>query len=123
VISVGDELSSGHLQQLANAGVGYAPIGTQMAPYYKALSADALVHAFDQILGEGITCRFALEGHVDPERMCEGTVTLDGTPLPCESQWKLVDPGTLELIGAACSALKDGAGHVVEASFPCGVVG
>ena len=122
IISVGDQVSQAHLQDMANAGVGLPIGGAERAPYYQALNPDALVSAFDQILSDVRTCSFSIDGQVDLSRAAEGTVTLDGVALEYGSQWQLSDESTLELLGTACDELMAGGDHVVEASFTCGAV-
>jgi hypothetical protein len=121
VISVGDEVSQDHLQQLANVGAGRATDSSEPAPYYQALAPDQLVDAFDAIIGGSVSCSFTLAGKVMTDA-CDGTVSIDGDELECGSQWRLVDDTTLELLGDACDRLEDGAEHDVEATFPCGTV-
>ncbi|HTE55103.1 MAG TPA: vWA domain-containing protein [Kofleriaceae bacterium] len=122
VISVGDEVSEEHLQDMANAGIGLPIGGNQNAPFFQALDAQALVDAFDTIVGGVRSCTFALDGEVDESRADEGTVTLDGDPLVFGVDWQLVDSSTLEIVGAACDTLLAGGDHAVAAEFECGVV-
>ena len=122
VISVGDDVSEQHLQEMANAGIGLDPQGNELAPYYQALDAGELLDAFGEIVGGFASCTFELEGTVDLDQACEGTVSLDGAELECGVDWELSDPSTLELLGDACSTLKDGGAHVVEAAWPCDAV-
>ncbi len=122
VISVGAEVSQAHLQALANVGAGRAADTTEPAPYYQALAPDELVAAFDAIVGDFVSCTFALEGEVEPAEACDGTVSIDGEPLDCGDEWRLIDASTIELLGDACERLKDGASHSVAATFPCGAV-
>lgn len=122
ILSVGDELGADHLQQMANAGVGLDPHGPTHAPYWQALDPAALADAFDDIIGGVVSCTFTLDGTVELADFCEGTVRLDGTPLPCPADWQLLDGQTLELLGDACDTLKDGDPHTVQATFPCGTV-
>lgn len=121
VISVGDEVSQAHLQQLANAGAGLAVDASDPAPYYQALAPDQLIAAFDAIIGGAVSCSFTLEGEVQTDA-CDGTVSIDGDALDCDTEWRLVDGSTIELLGAACDRLEDGSAHAVEATFPCGTV-
>lgn len=122
VISVGDEVSQAHLQDMANAGVGLPVGGAERAPFYQALDPGALVDAFDTIIGGVQSCTFALDGTVDLDRASEGTVTLDGTPLDFGTEWRLPDERTLELLGPACDTLLAGGQHQVKAEFECGGV-
>lgn len=121
VISVGNDVSDAHLQELANAGKGLAPSGSTNAPFYKALDADDLVDAFSDIAGDVISCDFTVDGLVDVEEACAGDVRLDGESLACGTEWEMADASTLRLLGDACTTLKDGDTHDVDATFPCGV--
>lgn len=122
IISVGDEVGADHLQEMANVGVGKAVDDPVPAPYYEALDAAQLVDAFNEIVGTFISCELAIEGEVDLDQACEGTVTLDGEPLECGVDWEVPDASTLLLLGDACATLKDGAEHTVDATWPCDVV-
>ena len=122
VIAVGDEVGAPHLQEMANVGVGKMPDDPMPAPYYLALDAAALVQAFDDILGTFISCELTIEGIVDVEQACDGTVLLDGMPLECGTDWEVIDEDTLLILGEACDVLKDGDNHSVEATWPCDVV-
>jgi hypothetical protein len=118
VIGVGPDISSDHLQEVANAGRGLAPAGPDNATYYRALDAASLVDAFQEIIDGARGCVFELDEPVDPD-IAQGTVTLDGQPLAAGTDWHLRDGGTLELLGAACDSILAGGDHTVEASFTC----
>jgi von Willebrand factor type A domain len=122
VISVGPELAATHLQELANAGVGAQPDAQPGAPYFQALDADELAAAFATLIGGFVSCTFAVDGIVDVAQACQGSVMLDGVLLVCGTDWELSDGSTLELVGSACDALRDGGAHTVDASFPCDVI-
>lgn len=122
VIAVGDEVGAPHLQEMANVGVGKAPDDPMPAPYYQALDANELVQAFDEILGTFISCELAIEGIVDVDKACEGTVLLDGMPLECGTDWEVPDEDTLLILGEACDILKNGENHSVDATWPCDAV-
>ncbi len=122
VISVGQDISEQHLQQLANLGVGRPIDADDPAPYYQAFDTGALAAAFETIIGSVASCILTVEGEIDLDRACEGTVWLDGIPLTCEQDWRLPNASTLELLGEACETLQDGDNHTVEADFPCDVV-
>jgi len=121
VISVGNEVGDGHLQELANVGIGRDTNSNDPAPFYKALNAAELADAFDTIVGS-FTCEFAIDGLVESGRECEGTVVVDGNFLTCGTDWEVIDQSTLQFRGAACEALGDGEDHAVDAAWPCGVV-
>lgn len=122
IISVGDEVGADHLQQMANVGVGKDADDPMPAPYYEALDAGQLVDAFNEIIGTFISCELSIDGEVDLEQACEGTVKLDGEELECGVDWEVPEETTLILLGQACETLKDGASHTVDASWPCGAV-
>ncbi len=121
IISVGDQIAQSHLQDMANAGVGKTLGGPDNAPYYQAFNADALVGAFDAIIGGVRSCTFAIEGRVDPAQAEYGTVTLDGRELAFGTEWHLSDESTLELLGEACTTVMNG-DHTVQAEFTCGSI-
>lgn len=122
VISVGDEVGEAHLQEVANAGVGKAVDDPSPAPYYVALDAGDLVTAFEEIIGEFISCEIPIDGIVALDQACEGTVLLDGVELQCPIDWQMLDESTIELLGDTCAAWKDGGSHAISASWPCGAV-
>jgi hypothetical protein len=122
VIAVGDEVGAPHLQEMANVGVGKMPDDPMPAPYYEALDAAELVAAFEEIIGTFISCELTIDGMVDVEQACEGTVLLDGMVLECGTDWDVPDEDTLLILGEACDLLKDGDNHTVEASWPCDAV-
>jgi hypothetical protein len=121
IISVGDQVAQSHLQDMANAGVGKSLGGPDNAPYYQALNADALVGAFDSIIGGVRSCSFAIDGRVDLDQAEQGTVKLDGRELMYGTEWQLSDESTLELLGEACTTLMNG-DHTVKAEFTCGSI-
>lgn len=122
IISVGDQVSLGHLQDMANAGKGVAVGGSQNEPYYQALDQQALYDAFQTIINGVRSCVLKLNGTVDPANASKGQVTLDGKPLGYEDPdgWKLNSPSEIELLGAACDLIKEG-DHSLTINFPCGV--
>jgi hypothetical protein len=122
VISVGNDVSDTHLQEMANAGIGLDPQGQQKADFYKAFDADELLNAFDDIIGAVVPCEYKLDGIVNLDSPCDGTVTLDGQELECGVEWQMADESTLELLGGACQTIKDGGEHQLDATWPCGGV-
>lgn len=120
VISVGDEVGTEHLAQLANAGAGLPVDGAQQAPYFEANDQAQLVGALDRVI-EGVrSCTFQLDGEVQPGNAASGSVTLDGQSLTYGDRdgWKLNSGSEVQLLGAACTRLMTG-DHDVRASFPC----
>jgi hypothetical protein len=122
IISVGDEVGADHLQQMANVGVGKDPDDPMPATYYQALDAEQLVDAFEEIIGSFVSCDLLIDGIVDLEQACDGSVFLDGVELDCGTDYELPDPSTLRLLGEACATLQDGGQHTVDATWPCGAV-
>lgn len=118
IISVGNDVSDAHLQEMANAGVGLAPQGAQNAPYYRALNTQQLEDAFSGIIAGVRGCSFDLDQAVADA--ATGTVTLDGRELEKDVDWQITGDTTLELIGDACDELLDGGDHDVDAVFECG---
>ncbi|HVU02485.1 MAG TPA: vWA domain-containing protein [Polyangiaceae bacterium] len=115
VISVGDEVGQQHLQDLANAGVG----GAGGKPY-RALDADSLVQAFDEIIRGVVSCEFQLDGTVQTGRESSGTVLLDGKSLGYQDPdgWDLPSNDRVRLVGRACTEVKTST-KVLHIQFPC----
>ena len=122
VISVGTEVGADHLQQVANAGVGKDVDDPMPAPYYIALDAADLVDAFHEIIGSFVSCEIPIDGIVDLDQKCEGTLLLDGVEIACPVDWDMIDESTIELLGDACATWKDGMTHEIDATWPCGAV-
>lgn len=119
VVGVGSQLQRGHLQDLANAGVGYAEgagVG-QPGKLYQAGDSGALRAAFDDHVSTLQSCGFDLDQGVLNPSLAE--VTLDGRQLVWGTDWVLQAPDRVSLIGSACEELKQ-TGGTVRASFPCG---
>ena len=117
VLGVDASLPPAHLQDLANAGAG-----SGNAPYYLATSPQQLTTAFDQIIGNVVSCELAIAGKVDPAAAATGTVELNGQPIGYGVGWTLASTSTLRLLGAACTTLKTTPNATVDATFPCGAV-
>lgn len=122
IISVGAGVSLAHLQDMANAGKGTPVGGSQNEPYYQALDQKALYDAFQTIIYGVRPCTLQLNGTVDPKDAGQGQVWLDGTALGYQDQdgWQMNGPSEIELLGAACDAIKTG-DHKIQIQFPCGV--
>jgi hypothetical protein len=103
-----------HLNDVANATISKTP------PYVPATQND-LIAAFRKIVG-GATCQVALDGTVMQGQECSGSVMLNSTALRCDDPdgWKLADPRTVQLTGAACMSFM-AAQSLVVANFPCEV--
>lgn len=114
VISLaGDDMRlQNHLSQVAAATASKTP------PYVPSTQND-LIAAFRKIVG-GATCQVALDGMVKPGAECTGNVRLNTTELKCNDAdgWKLSDPRTVQLTGAACMSFLSSQ-SVIFADFPC----
>src|SRR5262249_51322276 len=124
IISVGSDVGMMLLQQVANAGVGKAPDGSQgNATFYQASDQASLYNAFETIINGVRTCAFTLNGTVDTSQACSGTVVLDGQQLTCNDPngWKLDSATQIELTGTACQSIQSGQ-HTLKVSFPCNAV-
>jgi hypothetical protein len=119
IISVGNEVTASHLEALAVAGAG----GDATAQAYTALDTEALVSAFNEIVGSVRTCDFTLQGTVEPADAPRGTVILDGAALVFGDPdgWVMPDESTVRLQGAACSTIQADAGGI-SMSFPCDAI-
>jgi hypothetical protein len=114
VVSVGSEVSTAHLQDVANAGVG-----AMGATFWVATDTAGLVSALSTIIRGVASCDVRLEGMVSGALACEGTVRLGAETLACGTDWRLLDDGsTIRLLGAACDRLQT-SGETLTASFPC----
>lgn len=114
VVSVGAEVATSHLQDVANAGVG----GTA-APFWVATDAALLTESLRTIVRSVVSCDVHLDGEVARSQACDGTVRLGDDRLECETDWTILEDGqTIRLLGAACERLKR-SGETLTASFPC----
>jgi hypothetical protein len=121
VISVGSDVDTRHLQDVANAGVGST--GAPDAPFWLANDTASLSSALSTIVGGVVSCNLTLAGTLDPSQACSGTVTLAGTELVCNDPngWHAVDSTHIQLDGTACDMLLSGV-TPLRATFPCGVI-
>ncbi len=119
VISVGNDVSEGHLQDLANAGVGVMP-GDPDAPFYVPSDQAAMVAAFEEIINGVRSCVLTLDTAILPGQADQGTVTVNGMEIPFDDDdgWRVNSPTEIELLGASCEAIQ--AGDVeVTVEFTC----
>ena len=121
ILSVGTDVTESHLQRLANAGQGL-DLATGTADFVVANNPTQLADSFDSIIRGTRSCEIELDAAVDPGRVDEGTVTLNGADLQFGTDWELVDERTIRLVGAACDDLRNTDTVELSASFPCGVV-
>jgi len=119
IISVGNEVGVSHLKALAVAGAG----DDANAEAYTALDTDALVAAFNAIIGSVRTCDFTLEGTVEADNAERGTVVLDGQSLTFgdPNGWEMPDDQTVRLLGQACERAQANASGI-SMKFPCDAI-
>jgi hypothetical protein len=129
VLGVGDWEEEGVvpvLQQMANAGAGLDPNGSENAFFYRGDSENSLIDALSGLLiEESISCIYELDGKgVKENEVDKGTVLLDGEPLERDNEtrgWRMKSPSEIELLGEACTEIQIGE-HRLEADFPCEVI-
>jgi hypothetical protein len=125
IISVGDEVSAQHQQDVANAGIGRVPTDPKdNAPYWNAMDDTTLRAALTEIIAAQVSCDVTLEGKVQNGNPCDGTVELNGTKLACKGSdgWELGSDGKhIRLLGKACNDFKTIKDSMVHARFPCSV--
>lgn len=121
IISVGDDVSAQHQQDVANAGLGRGPSDAP-AEYWVAGDDQSLRGALTDIVGAQLGCEITLNGQV-LGNACSGTVLLNGRALTCNDNdgWTLVDPTHIRLDGDACDELKSDPDVLLDVSFPCDV--
>jgi von Willebrand factor type A domain len=117
VISVGLDIAEEHLQDLANAGVG-VQAGDPAAEFYVANDTASLVAAFNAIVAGLRPCDFPLMSPLPAELAPSCDLTVNDAPFPFDDPdgWAVQDETTLELQGAACTAIQEG---VVEVKLQC----
>jgi hypothetical protein len=113
IISVGDQVSDAHLQDMANAGQGVQP-GDPDAAFYQALDQAALVTAFEQILASVRSCQLDLDNPLTPADADNCTLVINGEPVGLDDPngWTLNNPTEVELLGSACDTLQAAAASV-----------
>ena len=122
VISVGNDASAGHLQEMANIGAGLPQATNPGAPVYYPEDPTALADTLETLIGQELSCDLALGGKgIVVAMACSGTVELNGQRLECQGAdgWDLKDSLHITLNGAACETFKLGADAVLHADFPC----
>lgn len=86
--------------------------------YYPVESGDQIVAAFREVTKDVIKCTFTLDQV--PENPKKVRVQIDGVSVPLNAAdgW-VIDGKTVTLQGGACSTLKDGKGHMLQAQVEC----
>lgn len=100
-----------HLADVAEAGGGNV---------YPGFSPGELSTAFDEIINGVRSCVIDLSGEIASGRESTGVITLDGDALELDGPdgWQVNSPSQIELLGAACEAIKSG-DHDISIKFPC----
>lgn len=100
-----------HLADVAEAGGGNV---------YPGFSPGALSTAFDDIINGVRSCVIDLSGEIAKGKASTGVITLDGEALTLDDAdgWQVNSPSQIELLGAACDAIKSGQ-HDLSIKFPC----
>lgn len=129
ILSVGDDVSQGHLEDMARAGSGLDQNAAN-PPAFRANDKDGLVRALGEILGRNRSCVFALEGaSVIPNMAGTGRVSLGGQQLEFDQDWSFHTTSPpcfgseqcIELQGDACDRFLNEEAEL-EAIFPCEAV-
>jgi hypothetical protein len=125
VISVGQDASAVHLQEMANIGAGMDQFANPGATVYYPEDPAALSATLQSLIGQAVGCTVRLEGRgVRLGAECRGEVTLNGFPLECNGAdgWKLIDETHIELQGTSCQTFMNDAAASLHANFPCDVL-
>jgi len=131
VLAMG-QVHEDHLQDLANAGAGLPTLGRydqaspeERAPFWTPTDVEGLEETIASIVGGTLDCRLTVSGRLDVDRVCEGTVRLDGEPVACDAPgggFLATSASTIELLGETCARFRSGQVTEVDASFPCDVL-
>jgi Mg-chelatase subunit ChlD len=125
VISMADGLNSiPDLQKTANIGAGLADDASPGATIYSPTNTAELTTTLTKLIGDAVVCDVQLAGTLAVQRACEGSVTMNGVALDCNSDqgWKALDDKHIVLQGSACAKFKSDPSVQLEARFPCDVV-
>ncbi len=118
VLGVGRDVSSEHLQDMANAGAGLAVDGELAEAFFQPDTRQELVESFGDIIEGQRSCVLPLDGSIDPDAVT-GEVVIDGETITMgEDGWKPRDAHHIELVGAACEAVMSGE-HDISGTFYC----
>ena len=119
--AISPQVFRNHLDELARIGAGQDQ-NTGAATAFSATNPQELATAFSTIVGTVRSCTFDVDGMVDLSRASDGMVSLNENPLTFESDWRLTNQTTMELLGTACETFKSDDSPRLEANFPCGTV-
>ena len=115
------QISQNHLQDLANAGLGYPVGGSLNAQFYEAADAAQLQAAFDEITRRVLTCELTVNGEIESSVVETGEIYLDGDLLTLDGTdgWEPIDDTSFRLLGDACLTAQRAGTHSVTAEFGC----
>jgi hypothetical protein len=113
----GSELFSVVLDQMAL--YGGVPLENQPQYYYRVDDLDQLGQTFKDIARELVSCTFDLADPPATQGLTNVYLDDQVVPLDPENGWVWVDEDTVELVGAACEALKDGQIESVQIVSGC----
>jgi uncharacterized protein YegL len=144
VFSIGGQVDRAHVRDVANAGAGQPVEDRQMAVHYQCPASTAtyaaasgsasffepdvtdraaLVSALSNAIAGARSCVFDLQGRVkvDLALAGEGVVELDGKRIAYSTAdgYRMNSETQLELLGAACTQLKQPTTQRVLIDFPC----
>lgn len=123
VISVGDDVSQAHMQDVANAGLGLAP-GEGDAEFWVGRSPAYLSQALREASELAVGCLGRLSRRIrDMDRACEIVLRVgDGEPTcgDLADGYRFPDDRHVQLHGETCRAMRDGMPVTLDA--PCGVL-
>lgn len=115
-------VTSPHFERLAVAGRGPG------AKVFFGNNTTDLVAAFNEVVRSVISCDLKLDGKINESFASQGIVTVKNgetgqvKTLTFNSEWKLVNNDTVQIVDAACTDLKNTPKAEVSATFPCGGV-
>ena len=111
----GSETVSDLLDQMAIAG------GTDVDGHHYAVTSETdLANALRETTGSLVPCDYTFSR--PPSDIDSLILTIDGEEIPRDPSqtegWDFID-GVLHLYGSACSRIRDGGSHAIDASFDC----
>lgn len=109
IISVGEEISEAHLQDMANAGQGVQQ-GDPDATFYQALDQQSLFDAFTEIIQGVRDCRIDLDDPIIPDKanLCDVSVNGMDVPFDDPNGWQVNTSTEIELVGQSCTDIQEG---------------
>jgi Mg-chelatase subunit ChlD len=117
VVSVGAEVATDHVQDLANAGVGNDP-GDTDATFYQALDQQGLTDAFAAIVSGLRDCKLDLSEPLEDQLAGSCDLMVNGASVPYNDPngWQLDGEFAVELVGDTCDGIQEG---VVAIEMTC----